>query len=83
MRHMSRFDATTSLHFHALLADLQWRVRLLEADIHEEEQKAGNADPSSLSYPILALTLRTRRDNLCASIGMLESRAPASVEQAA
>lgn len=74
MQSTSRFDAKASLHLHALISDLHWRGRMLEADIQEEERKAGNADPGSATYPMLALTLRTRLDNLRASIAMLESR---------
>ena len=74
MQSTSRFEATASLHIHALISDLNWRIQMLEADIKEEERKAGNADPGSATYPMLALTLRTRLDNLRASIAMLESR---------
>jgi hypothetical protein len=74
MQPTSRFDATASLQLHALISDLNWRGRMLEADIKEEERKAGNADPGSATYPMLAVTLRTRLDNLRASIAMLESR---------
>ena len=74
MQPTSRFDATASLHLRALISDLNWRGRMLEADIKEEEHKAGNADPGSATYPMLAQTLRTRLDNLRVSIAMLESR---------
>ncbi len=74
MQPTSRFDATSSLHLHVLISDLQWRGRMLEADIKEEERKAGNADPGSATYPMLALTLRARLDNLHATIAMLERR---------
>jgi hypothetical protein len=74
MHPTSRFDATASLQLHALISDLHWRARMLEADIQEEERKAGNADPRSPTYPMLALTLRTRLDNLRVSIAVLESR---------
>ncbi|WP_346347956.1 hypothetical protein [Bradyrhizobium sp. 139] len=47
---------------------------MLEADIQEEERKAGNADTGSATYPMLARTLRTRLDNLRASIALLERR---------
>lgn len=60
----SHFAATASLHLHALISDLHRRVRMLGSDIQEEERKAGNPDPASLSYPMLALDLRARRANL-------------------
>lgn len=47
---------------------------MLEADIRDEERKAGNADPGSETYPMLALSLRARLDNLRASTAMLERR---------
>jgi hypothetical protein len=72
----SRFEATASLHLHALISDLNWRIQMLEADILEEERKAGNSDPGSATYPMLALTLRTRLDNLRASIDLLERQRP-------
>jgi hypothetical protein len=71
---MSRFEATASLQLHALISDLNWRIQMLEADIAEEERNAGNADPGSSTYSMLALTLRARRDNLLTSIALLEGR---------
>lgn len=68
----SHFDATASLHLHALISDLHRRVRMLGGDIQEEERKAGNPDPASLSYPMLALNLRARRANLQDTIATLE-----------
>ena len=78
MQSTSRFEATASLKLHALISDLHWRIQMLESDIAEEERKAGNADPGSPTYSMLALTLRGRRDNLRTSIALLEAR----VEQA-
>ncbi|WP_314962815.1 hypothetical protein [Bradyrhizobium cosmicum] len=74
MQSKSRFEATASLQLHVLISDLNWRVQMLERDIAEEERNAGNADPGSPSYSMLALTLRMRRDNLRTSIAMLEGR---------
>lgn len=37
-------------------------VQMLEANIQEQESKVGNADPSSLTYSMLAL--RAGRDNI-------------------
>lgn len=78
----SRFEATASLHLHVLISDLNWRIQMLEADIQEEERKAGNSDPGSATYPMLALTLRTRLNNLRASINLLESQRQSAVEPA-
>ncbi|MBK3666804.1 hypothetical protein JJE66_37055 [Bradyrhizobium diazoefficiens] len=80
MQSMSRFEPTASLQFHALISDLEWRVQMLEADIAEEERNAGNADPGSPTYSMLALNLRARRDNLRASIAMLERQGERAAE---
>ena len=74
MQSLSRFDPTTPTQLHALISDLKWRVQLLDADIAEEERKAGISDPVKLGYPMLAITLRGRRDNLVATIALLASR---------
>ncbi|MCP3466439.1 MULTISPECIES: hypothetical protein [unclassified Bradyrhizobium] len=72
MQPMSRFEATATTQLHALIADLRWRVQLLDADIKEEERKAGVSDPANLAYPMLAVTLRGRRDNLHATVATLQ-----------
>lgn len=74
MQSTSRFEPTASLQLHALISDLQWRVQMLDADIAEEERSAGNADPGSATYSMLALALRARRDNLQTSIALLQGR---------
>lgn len=74
MQSTSRFEATASLQLHALISDLHWRVQMLESDIAEEERNAGNADPGSATYSMLALALRARRDNLLTSIALLQGR---------
>jgi len=74
MQSTSRFEATPSLQLHALISDLHWRVQMLDSDIAEEERNAGNADPGSPTYSMLAQALRARRDNLRISIALLEAR---------
>ena len=74
MQSTSRFEATASLQLHALISDLRWRIQMLEGDIAEEERNAGNADPRSPTYSMLAQALRARRDNLRTSIALLEAR---------
>ena len=64
----------TAMKLQALIADLRWRVQLLGCDIKEEEKRTGVSDLSNGAYPILARNLRTRRDNLLATITMLECR---------
>ncbi|WFU73320.1 MULTISPECIES: hypothetical protein [unclassified Bradyrhizobium] len=75
MQEVSRSGAADELRLDGLIADLWWRVRLLNTDILEEEAKAGVFDVQQPAYPLLALTLRGRRDNLVATIGVLEQRA--------
>lgn len=80
MQSPSRFEATASLHLHALISDLQWRIQMLEGDIAEEERNARNADPGSPTYSMLALTLRARRDNLLTSIALLQGHEQRAAE---
>jgi hypothetical protein len=74
MQPISRFEATIPTQLHALISDLRWRTQMLDADILEEERRAGISDPTNLAYPMLALNLRARRDNIRLSITILESR---------
>jgi hypothetical protein len=64
----------TAMKLQALTADLCWRVQLLESDIQDEEKRTGISNLSNSAYPIFARNLRTRRDNLLATIKMLQSR---------
>ena len=82
MQQVSRSGTAGEHRLDALIADLWWRVRLLNTDILEEEAKAGVFDPQQPTYPLLALNLRARRDNLVATLGVLEQRAK-SVSEAA
>jgi hypothetical protein len=75
MQEVSHSGAADELRLDGLIADLWWRVRLLNTDILEEEAKAGVFDVQQPTYPLLAATLRARRDNLVATIGVLEQRA--------
>jgi hypothetical protein len=79
---MSRSGAAGELRLDALIADLWWRVRLLNTDILEVEAKAGVFDVQQPTYPLLAVNLRARRDNLVSTIGMLEERAKSVAEAA-
>ena len=64
----------TAIKLHALISDLRWRVQLLDSDIQDEEKRTGISDVSNTAYPILARNWRTRRDNLLATIMVLESQ---------
>lgn len=65
---------TSTMQLQALIADLRWKVQLLDSDIQDEEQRAHVSDPAALAYPMLALTLRGRRENLLVTIAALEDR---------
>ena len=78
MQPISRFetrpnDLRATMKLRALVADLQLRLEVLDTDIHNEEQRTGVFDVDNVAYPILARTLRGRRDNLLATIRVLES----------
>jgi hypothetical protein len=82
MQEVSRSGADGELRLDALIADLWWRVRLLNTDILEEEARTGVFDAQQPTYPVLAANLRARRDNLVATIGVLEQRARSTFEAA-
>ena len=82
MQEVSRSGASEKLQLDALIADLWWRVRLMNTGILEEEAKVGVFDVGQPAYPLLALNLRARRDNLVSTIEVLEKRSK-STSQAA
>jgi hypothetical protein len=78
MQDVSHSGITGDLKLSALIADLWWRVDLMNSNILEEEAKAGVFEARQLTYPLLALNLRARRDNLLSTIYALEKRAKAA-----
>jgi hypothetical protein len=74
MQEVSRSGISGELQLSALIADLWWRVDLMNSDILEEEAKTGVFDARQPAYPLVALNLRARRDNIVATISMLEER---------
>jgi hypothetical protein len=82
MQEVSRSGAAGELRLDALIADLWWRVRLLNTDILEEEARAGVFDAREPTYPPRAANLRARRDNLVSTIGVLEQRVRSTSEAA-
>ena len=58
----------------ALIVDLGRRAQLLEDDIAAEEKRARVFNHSDAAYPIAARILAVRRDNVKATIAMLEKR---------
>lgn len=62
----------------SLISDLAKTVRLLDCDILAEEERTMVFDPQDAAYSMLARTLRIRRDNLKATIAVLELKADAA-----
>lgn len=75
MQEVSHSEISGQLQLSALIADLWWRIDLMNSDILEEESRAGVFDVQQATYPLLAQNLRARRDNLLATISVLEDRA--------
>jgi hypothetical protein len=70
-----RSAAITGLQIATLIGSLSRSVELLTADIEHEEGRAGVRDVSDPTYPVLARSLRKRRDNITATIGSLQALA--------
>jgi hypothetical protein len=67
----------TKLQIVTLIESLSRSVELLTVHIEHEETRVGVRDVSDPAYPVLARSLRTRRDNIRTTIAMLENlRAP-------
>ena len=58
----------------ALIVDLGRRAQLLEDDIAAEEERALVFNHSDAAYPFAARILAVRRENVKATIAMLEMR---------
>ena len=72
-----RTAAVNRLQVATLIGDLSRTDHILTADIEHEEARAGVRDLSDPAYPVLARSLRTRRENIRVTIAMLENlRAP-------
>jgi len=65
--------AVNRLRIAILIADLTRTADILTADIEHEEERAGVRDLADPAYPVLARTLRVRRQNLMATIASLEA----------
>src|SRR5258705_12629132 len=68
-----RTAATNSLQIATLIGSLSRSVALLTVDIEHEEARAGVRDLSDPAYPVLARSLRVRRENLRATIATQEN----------
>jgi hypothetical protein len=69
---LRRTAALNELQIATLFQSLSRSVELLTVDIEHEEARVGVRDLSDPAYPVLARSLRTRRDNICATIASLE-----------
>ena len=73
--------AIKKLQIATLIGDLSRKADILTADIEHEQARVGIRDVSDPAYPVLARSLRVRRDNIGATIAMLENlRAPKASE---
>jgi hypothetical protein len=63
--------AVNRLQVVTLIGSLSHAMVLLTADIEHEEAHAGVRDPADPAYPILAKSLRARRDNIRSTIASL------------
>ncbi len=61
----------------SLISDLDRTLQQLDCEIQAEEKRTLVSDPDDVRYPPLARSLRTRCDNLRATIATLEMRAGA------
>jgi hypothetical protein len=65
--------AVNGLQIATLIGDLSRSVELLTVDIEHEETQAGVRDLADPAYPVLARSLRARRDNIGATVASLEA----------
>jgi hypothetical protein len=68
-----RTAAVNKLQIATLIGSLSRSVELLTIDIEHEETRTGVHDLSDSAYPVLARSLRVRRDNIRATIAALET----------
>ena len=68
-----RTAAINGLQIATLIGSLSRSVALLTVDIEHEETRVGVRDLSDPAYPVLARSLRTRRENIRVTIASLEA----------
>ena len=64
--------AVNRLQIATLIGNLSRSVELLTVDIEHEETQAGVRDLADPAYPVLARSLRARRENIKETIALLE-----------
>jgi hypothetical protein len=67
-----RTAGANRLQIETLIANLSRTVALLTADVEHEEARAGVRDLSDPAYPVLAQSMRVRRDNIRTTIAALD-----------
>ena len=67
--------AANRLQIATLIESLLRSVELLTIDIEHEETRAGVRNLSDATYPVLARSLRARKDNIRATMASLEALA--------
>jgi hypothetical protein len=70
--------AANRLQIATLIESLLRSVELLTVDIEHEEARTGVRDLSDSMYPVLARSLRSRRDNIRATLASLRASVHAS-----
>jgi hypothetical protein len=65
--------SVNGLQIATLIGSLSRSVELLTVDIEHEEARAGVRDLADPAYPVLARSLRVRRDNIRTTIAALEA----------
>jgi hypothetical protein len=70
--------AANRLQIATLIESLLRSVELLAVNIEHEETRAGVRDLSDPAYPVLARSLRARKDNIQATMASLEALVHAS-----
>jgi hypothetical protein len=74
---LQRTAATNRLQIATLIGNMSRTFDLLTVDIEHEESRVGVRDVSDPTYPVLGRSQRARRENIRATIAMLENlRAP-------
>lgn len=80
MKHLRRFEIESRAEgremaqLGTLIANLDRTIAILDADIEAEEERVRVRDLADPAYPILARSLRTRRENLMATLDALQQR---------
>jgi len=70
----TKHSVNAAIQLSLFIAELRRYVRLIEADIQIEEGRLQVFDLSNATYPTTARHLGVRRDNLNATISLLEGR---------